>query len=93
MDKRPELPKPLCWVNINKQCDVTHHSNKNMPWSRTPVFTAKQMREYGDACAAERDALLALLIECRCYITGDVGWDYDSNKWLPDRIDDAINAI
>jgi len=32
--------KPLCWVNVNAQGDVTHHQNKKSSWARTPVFAA-----------------------------------------------------
>lgn len=30
--------KPICWVGVNKQGDVTHHSNARSAWAPIPVY-------------------------------------------------------
>jgi hypothetical protein len=36
---QPAKQKPVAWANINKHGDITHTSNKRMPWSKTPLYT------------------------------------------------------
>jgi pyruvate/2-oxoglutarate dehydrogenase complex dihydrolipoamide dehydrogenase (E3) component len=34
-----EKQEPVAWANINKYGDITHISNKKMPWAKTPIYT------------------------------------------------------
>ena len=40
-----EKQKPVAWANINKHGDITHTSNKRMPWANTPLYTAPPQRQ------------------------------------------------
>jgi hypothetical protein len=35
--------KPLCWVSVNKQGDVTHHSNARTTWATIPLVQKRQL--------------------------------------------------
>lgn len=35
--------RPLCWVGVNKQGDVTHHSNARAAWAPIPVVRQRQL--------------------------------------------------
>lgn len=31
--------RPIAWANVNKQGDITHTSNRQSSWARTPLYT------------------------------------------------------
>lgn len=35
--------KPICWVGVNKQGDVTHHANARSSWAPIPVVQKRQL--------------------------------------------------
>lgn len=40
-----EKQKPVAWANINKHGDITHTSNKQTAWAKTPLYTAPPQRQ------------------------------------------------
>jgi len=43
--EQAERQAPVAWANINKHGDITHTSNKRMPWANTPLYTAPPQRQ------------------------------------------------
>ena len=43
--EQAERQEPVAWANINKHGDITHTSNKRMPWANTPLYTAPPQRQ------------------------------------------------
>jgi hypothetical protein len=46
--EQAEKQEPVAWANINKHGDITHTSNKRMPWANTPLYIAPPKRQLTD---------------------------------------------
>jgi hypothetical protein len=55
--------EPVAWANINKHGDITHTSNKRMPWSKTPLYTTPPAAPVQEPVAFNRKAVWNVLFE------------------------------
>lgn len=54
--------KPICWIGVNKQGDVTHHSNARSAWAPIPVYDKATLDAECDALRQDAERWRAALL-------------------------------